>query len=120
MVSHGATISSLVFGLLITQGKYQVHPQLQNLGRRSPIYNTSITEVQFRFGRTDDGKVVLAPCITRFGDIRHLLTETSPNATTEQPILRANVDEEESAEAEDEKATRPVIDSQSGSKSSDD
>jgi len=60
------------------------------------LYNTSITEVQFRVRKDETGGETVLPVISRFGDIDHLLRPKV--SSTKKPVVQqANADLEESA-----------------------
>lgn len=89
-VSHAASIATLVLTILIDRERYTSLVEMDS--RR--LYNTSITEVQFRVRKDETGTEMVLPVITRFGDVDHLLR---PNAggKKKRDVERANADLEE-------------------------
>jgi len=92
VVSHSASIATLVLAILIDEAQYT--SLVATDARR--LYNTSITEVQFRVRKDDTGEEAVLPVISRFGDINHLLRPEV--SSKKKPVVQqANADLEESA-----------------------
>jgi len=92
-VSHSASIATLVLAILIDEAQYT--SLVATDARR--LYNTSVTEVQFRVRKDETGGETALPVISRFGDINHLLRPKV--SSKKKPVMQqVNVDLEESAE----------------------
>jgi len=70
------------------------------------LYNTSITEVQFRVAKDETGEETVLPVISRFGDINHLLRPRVRHET-KLNLERTSADLEE-AKAGDEAGKKPL------------
>jgi len=101
-VSHSASIATLVLTILIRQEQYMSLVDLNSGG----LYNTSITEVQFRVAKDETGEETVLPVISRFGDINHLLRPRVRHET-KLNLERTSADLEE-AKAGDEAGKKPL------------